>query len=173
MAKEVKRRRGTALEHESFIGAVGEITVVTDDSSLRVHDNVTVGGHPVGAVYYIPVSGKTAFTAVAGIDIAALRVVIPGTVDGEVIYADHTDVDSAMDIIGITKTSATAGNLVEIITGGSMEDPSWNWSKGPVFLGTSGVLTQTAPITGFVLSMGKVISNTKLNINIDRPIILI
>lgn len=45
MATQIKTRRGSAAEHESFTGAVGEITVVTDDSSLRVHDGITVGGN--------------------------------------------------------------------------------------------------------------------------------
>jgi hypothetical protein len=47
MATQIQTRRGTAAEHASFTGAVGEITVVTDDSSLRVHDGSTVGGTPV------------------------------------------------------------------------------------------------------------------------------
>lgn len=44
MATERKLRRGTAAEHDLFTGAVGEVTVVTDDSTLRVHDGVTPGG---------------------------------------------------------------------------------------------------------------------------------
>lgn len=47
MSTEVKRRRGTALQHETFTGAPGEITVVTDDNSLRVHDGVNPGGTQV------------------------------------------------------------------------------------------------------------------------------
>ncbi len=45
MSKEVKRRRGTQVEHDAFVGAEGEITVVTDDHTLRVHDGTTPGGH--------------------------------------------------------------------------------------------------------------------------------
>lgn len=48
MAKSVQLRRGTAAEHESFVGAIGEVTVVTDSAGeLRVHDGETVGGVPV------------------------------------------------------------------------------------------------------------------------------
>lgn len=48
MAKQVKRRRGTAADHSTFIGAIGEITYVTDEKTLRLHDGVTMGGIPVG-----------------------------------------------------------------------------------------------------------------------------
>ena len=44
MATQVKHRRGTASEHELFTGAVGELTYVTDNKSVRVHDGFTVGG---------------------------------------------------------------------------------------------------------------------------------
>jgi hypothetical protein len=42
---EVKLRRGTTAEHNSFQGAEGEVTVDTDKNTLVVHDDVTVGGH--------------------------------------------------------------------------------------------------------------------------------
>ena len=44
MAKRVQFRRGTSTQHSSFIGALGEITVDTTLKTLRVHDNVEVGG---------------------------------------------------------------------------------------------------------------------------------
>jgi hypothetical protein len=47
MATALKLRRGTAAEHATFTGAQGEVTVVTDDYSLRVHDGVTAGGVPI------------------------------------------------------------------------------------------------------------------------------
>jgi len=44
MAIEVKFRRGTSVQHQSFTGANGEITVDTTNQTLRVHDGVTAGG---------------------------------------------------------------------------------------------------------------------------------
>jgi hypothetical protein len=44
MSIQVKFRRGTATQHNSFTGAEGEITVDTTNKTLRVHDNSTVGG---------------------------------------------------------------------------------------------------------------------------------
>lgn len=44
MAVQVQSRRGTEAEHETFTGAVGEVTVVTDKNTLRVHNGVKAGG---------------------------------------------------------------------------------------------------------------------------------
>lgn len=52
MSSELRLRRGSRLQHEVFVGAPQEVTVVTDDSSLRVHDGATPGGvDPLNPVY--------------------------------------------------------------------------------------------------------------------------
>lgn len=47
MAKQIKFRRGTTVQHSTFTGVEGEVTVDTTKDTLVVHDNVTVGGHPM------------------------------------------------------------------------------------------------------------------------------
>ncbi len=49
MAKQLQLRSGTTTQHNTFTGAVGEVTVDTTKDTLVVHDGVTVGGHPVAA----------------------------------------------------------------------------------------------------------------------------
>ena len=49
MAYSVKFRRGTTIEHATFTGGEGEVTVDTTTNSLVVHDGVTVGGHAVAS----------------------------------------------------------------------------------------------------------------------------
>jgi hypothetical protein len=44
MTTQVQFRRGTTLQHETFTGAEGEITVDTDKKTLIVHDGVHSGG---------------------------------------------------------------------------------------------------------------------------------
>lgn len=44
MAKQVQLRRGDASEHTTFTGAIGELTYVSDDKTLRIHDGATAGG---------------------------------------------------------------------------------------------------------------------------------
>ena len=47
MSKKVQLRRGTTVQHDTFTGADGEVTVDTTKNTLVVHDGVTAGGHPL------------------------------------------------------------------------------------------------------------------------------
>ena len=49
MAIQIQLRQGTTTEHNTFTGAVGEVTVDTTKDTLVVHDGVTAGGHPVAS----------------------------------------------------------------------------------------------------------------------------
>ena len=60
MAKRVQFRRGTNVQHNSFTGALGEVTVDTTLKTLRVHDNVKVGGHIVATQDFV--KDSTAYT---------------------------------------------------------------------------------------------------------------
>ena len=44
MSTQIQYRRGTTTEHQSFTGAVGEITIDTTLNSIRVHDGSTLSG---------------------------------------------------------------------------------------------------------------------------------
>ncbi len=44
MSRQIQIRRGSATEHDTFIGAIGEITMDTTNNTLRVHDGETAGG---------------------------------------------------------------------------------------------------------------------------------
>ena len=47
MAKQIQIRRGTTVEHTTFTGADGEITIDGDKDTLIVHDGSTAGGFPL------------------------------------------------------------------------------------------------------------------------------
>ena len=49
MSKRVQLRRGTATQHNTFTGAVGEVTVDTTNNTLRVHNGITAGGFPTAS----------------------------------------------------------------------------------------------------------------------------
>ena len=44
MAIQIQLRRGTTTEHNTFKGAVGELTYDTEKKQIRVHDGITNGG---------------------------------------------------------------------------------------------------------------------------------
>ena len=56
MAQQWQLRRGTTTQHNSFTGAVGEVTVDTTTHALKVHDGVKQGGYMVDTVvaYQLP-----------------------------------------------------------------------------------------------------------------------
>ena len=54
MSTQIQRRRGTTVEHASFTGAVGELTVDTTLNTVRVHDGVTAAGHRLAKYSEIP-----------------------------------------------------------------------------------------------------------------------
>jgi predicted nucleic acid-binding Zn-ribbon protein len=47
MAKQVQYRRGTTVQHSTFTGALGEVTVDTTKNVVVVHDGSTTGGIPM------------------------------------------------------------------------------------------------------------------------------
>ena len=47
MAKLLKLRRGSTIDHGSFIGAEGEVTIDTDKDTAVVHDGLQQGGRPL------------------------------------------------------------------------------------------------------------------------------
>lgn len=115
----------------------------------------------------VPVSDDLSLTA--AVNLSALRAV---TTDGSgnAVYASNDTASNAV-VVGITFTSALAGQSVQIKTSGIIEDAGWTWTKGPVFLGTNGTLTQTAPTGGaVVVPIGRAIATTKLQIDIDTTI---
>lgn len=47
MPTTLQLRRGSTTQHNTFVGAAGEITVDTDKNTIVVHDGATAGGFPV------------------------------------------------------------------------------------------------------------------------------
>lgn len=109
---QVQRSRGTSAQNAAYTGPAGEITVNTDDWSLRVHDGVALGGWPLRAVganytYQTPASGAT-LTAAAHLaayildpatSLASLTVVVPSAPnDGDAFELSTTQTITALTI---------------------------------------------------------------------------
>lgn len=54
MSRQIQIRRGSSDEHETFVGAAGEITMDTTNKTLRVHDGVAAGGTVLAKKNEIP-----------------------------------------------------------------------------------------------------------------------
>jgi hypothetical protein len=53
MATILQLRRGTTTQHNTFTGAVGEVTVDTTKDTVVVHDGTTVGGKPLATEAFV------------------------------------------------------------------------------------------------------------------------
>jgi hypothetical protein len=92
---------------------------------------------------------------------------------GKAIYADNTVLSHANKVLGITTGAASMGATATIQTGGEMTEPSWLWALDtPIWLSSSGMLTQVAPVTGFSLIVAFPVSATKAIISLREPIFL-
>ncbi len=58
-AKQVRMRRGTTLDNDLFTGKEGEITIDTTVKTIRVHDEVTPGGHALALADLSNISEET------------------------------------------------------------------------------------------------------------------
>jgi hypothetical protein len=88
--------------------------------------------------------------------------------DGLASYAVRaTDYDSRL---GLTTQAAAQDDQVVILFSGPIIEPSWSFTPGPVFVGDSGLLTQTIPATGPIIRIGLATSATTMVVNQHPPI---
>ena len=108
-------------------------------------------------------------TLVASTSLSALRCITTDS-SGLAKYATPDTLANSV-VIGISTTSASTGQNITIKTSGQITDASWNWTKGAIYLGANGALTQTAPTGGsIIVHVAKAITATTLIIDIDTII---
>lgn len=86
-------------------------------------------------------------------------------------YSDPNSADSVWSIAGLVIFSVNAGVPLTPVRNQVVSDESWNWVRGsPIFLGTNGTLTQTAPLTGYLVVVAKVLDSKTIFVQIEEPI---
>lgn len=109
---------------------------------------------------------------VAGTNLSGHRLVTLNS-SQQVVYASSSNLAHVDKVIGLTVGAATAGETIEIVRSGEVNEPSWEWSLNePIFLGVDGVLTQTPPASGFLLFVAFPISPTRVFVDIKQALIL-
>jgi hypothetical protein len=133
MSTAVQFRRGTTVEHSTFTGAIGEITVDTTKDTAVVHDGALAGGHPLlkEAAIGVSVQGFDATTlkeAAIGVSIqaydadtaktdvaqsftAAQRGAVSALTDGATITADFALANNFSVTLGGSRTLANPTNI--------------------------------------------------------------
>jgi hypothetical protein len=162
-------RRGTATEHASFTGVVGEVTVDTTNSALRVHDGATVGGRPVARADGANASGSWNITAN---NVSGTVAVANGGTGGTTAAAARSNLSAAASGANtdITSLSPAAGLQVGAPTGGAKGSGTINAAGlfvNGVAVGTSsGTVSSvggTGSVNGITLS-GTVTSSGNLTL---------
>jgi hypothetical protein len=96
--------------------------------------------------------------------------------DGLIDYASN-DNPAHMNVpIWVTTGAVVGGATVTMVTVGEIEEPSWSWTAGPIFLGVNGVLTQTLPAeptNDFLAIVGTASTPTRMYVNRQPSIDLI
>ena len=114
MSKSIKRRRGTAVEHQTFVGLDGEITVDTTSNSIRVHDNSTAGGFETARADGSNIHADTIDINGGTIDGAVIGANVPAAITGTDLAGTSLDlssstvINSVLDEDNFSSNSATA-----------------------------------------------------------------
>ncbi|WP_130291599.1 hypothetical protein [Pseudonocardia sediminis] len=112
--------------------------------------------------------------ATAAVDLSGHRVVTP-LPDGSVRYAASNRMLDRWAPLWLTAGAASAGGLVEVVTRGPIDEPSWSWTVGPVYLSEEGRLTQAAPSRPrfmFVAQVGTATSPTSVFVDRFQSVVL-
>jgi hypothetical protein len=107
VAKQLQLRRGSTLQHSTFKGAIGEITVDTDKDVLVVHDGITNGGFPQAKASEVTASLNTKVDKNANIT-AGTATKITYDSKGLVVTGESL---SASDIPNLDVSKITTGTL--------------------------------------------------------------
>lgn len=119
---------------------------------------------------YVGSDPDLVFQRPAGTILSALRVVYES--QGRVYLLSADDESHAELVLGLTLTSSDQGASVAVMRAGAVDDLTWSWTPGQVWLGEDGNLTQTPPAAGVDLSVGTAVSATRLILNLQQPLYL-
>ena len=148
-------------------GGGSGVASVTGTSGVSV-DN-TDPANPIVSASAAVLSGVASRLLVAAGTIHNNRAV---AVDGGTIY--HPTLATAADagkILGLSRQSGAVTDAVLVQTDGPVTNGSWTWAPGPVFVTDEGVLSQTAPSTGWVVSIGTAVNSTTIELDVSLPIL--
>lgn len=123
---------------------------------------------PPGPPGAIGPAGGSAATRQAGQVLSALLLVYEAA--GRVHPLDALDGAHIDQVAGLTLTAAQEGEPVDVQLAGPVDDPSWHWTPGALWLGAAGALTQDPPAAGYCLQVGAAVSPTRIILNIAPAI---
>lgn len=158
----------TDRDRANHTGTQALATISDAGNSAGLNVGTTAGTVAAGDDARFAVSTTT---ATAGEDLGGHRMVV--ITSGLAVYASNTTTTHTNKVLGMTTGAVLNGAAATIQTHGEITEPSWAWALDqPVFLSTTGLITQTPPVTGFSQIIGFPTSATSLFIKLREPLIL-
>lgn len=91
-------------------------------------------------------------------------------IGGVAIHADNTNAEHHGRLRGVFRANTAEGETAQLQVLGPMRNPDWEWTADqPIYLGTTGNLTQTKPLIGFVQIIGWADTPTQVFVNPREP----
>jgi len=121
MAKLLKLRRGTSIQHGSFTGAEGEVTIDTDKDTAVVHDGSTAGGKPLAKedltnVSSATIAGRLDNDSIATSKIAAGALPTDVTVVNANVSATAAIANSKLADSGVSAGTVGSSTAIPVVT---------------------------------------------------------
>lgn len=157
----------TYLRWQLRARAPGAAVEVVDQGQVKI---LPAYSDVVAAVESTTTSGT--LTGDAAVALSALRVVTTDA-NADLIYADSSDVTQLAKTVALTLQAFTEGEAAVAVLSSVVIDQGWNWDlELPIFIGTAGLLTQTAPTTGYLRQVATPISATSLYFEPQEAVLL-
>jgi hypothetical protein len=91
---------------------------------------------------------------------------------GRVALANSDDPLTAGTVIGVSLTAAFDGETVTVQIIGEINEPTFNFTPGPVYFTATGALTQTLPASGYLQQIAVALDTTEISVQIGPPIVI-
>jgi len=180
MPTQVQFRRGTTAQNNAFTGAAGELSINSDNNSLRIHDGSTVGGHEVAkadlsntsgiaslSVQDLNITGLSTFVGISTYQstLFGKQISISGVTTSNAYYVGATQViSSGRQLQNITSLDATTTSTIESAVQAAPNDfTSLNITGFSTFAGITTVSGET--LFSKQLNVSGVITSFDLDIN--------
>ena len=152
-----------------LVSSVGQAGGVAPLGIDRLVPNEFLPITTIGSIEQVRVTG------IAGTALSGQRAVTK-LANATIGYASNNVLAQAHVPLWVTFGSAVAGDMIEALAYGSIEEPSWNWVPGePLFLGSGGVLVQAPPVAPgaqFLAQVGVATTTKTIFVNRQPSIIL-
>ena len=149
MPTEVQLRRGTTVQHSTFTGALGEVTVNTTKKTIVVHDGSTAGGTEIAKADLSNVGTITATTAAT--------LATPRTIGG-VSFNGSANID--LPGVNTAGNQNTTGSAATLTTARNIGGVSFNGSANIDLPGVNTTGNQNTSGSAATLTTGRTIAIT-------------